>query len=340
MICRVIGIQLYENGNEAYDIVSSYFAVPWETEDGHAYNAWANGANKETYAFLNEAYRRDLILESNYADTRDQVREKIANGRVFALIAAPQDFYNEFVTLYEADPNAYYIPVELRNANGDEPVLGDISGWGYLQTAISANCKAPDRLIQFISYLVNDEGAIHMNYGWEGEHWEWNEDGTISITDEYRAALAEDPTMNKQLGIACFDLFANAAFLMQFAAPLDLEDPVDLRTYRCSDTYIKEPMAVYSHRPAQYKYDPNDSRALTVSEENLKLESYTQIAIAELLTADSPEAFEAKYTEIQTTIPTLYDQELVLAYNDDALQAGKAQLGVEFFWPPYAEAAE
>ena len=146
--------------------------------------------------------------------------------------------------------------------------------------------------------------------------------------------------MNKQLGIACFDLFANAAFLMQFAAPLDLEDPVDLRTYRCSDTYIKEPMAVYSHRPAQYKYDPNDSRALTVSEENLKLESYTQIAIAELLTADSPEAFEAKYTEIQTTIPTLYDQELVLAYNDDALQAGKAQLGVEFFWPPYAEAAE
>lgn len=336
----VIGIQLYENGNEAYGIVSSYFAVPWETEDGHAYNAWANGANKETYAFLNEAYRRGLILESNYADTRDQVREKIANGRVFALIAAPQDFYNEFVTLYEADPNAYYIPVELRNANGDEPVLGDISGWGYLQTAISANCKAPDRLIQFISYLVNDEGAIHMNYGWEGEHWEWNEDGTISITDEYRAALAEDPTMNKQLGIVCFDLFANNAFLMQFAAPLDLEDPVDLRKYRCSDTYIKEPMAVYSHRPAQYKYDPNDSRALTVSEENLKLESYTQIAIAELLTADSPEAFEAKYTEIQTTIPTLYDQELVLAYNDDALQAGKAQLGVEFFWPPYAEAAE
>lgn len=334
----VIGMQLYEGGNEAVDIVSQYFAVPWETEDGQAYNAFASGANKEVYAFLNEAYRRGLVLEANYSDTRDQVREKIASGRVFALIAAPQDFANEFTTLYQQDNNAYYVPVTLRNAAGDDPVLGDISGWGYLQTVISASCKDPEKVIKFISYLVNDEGAIHLNKGWEGEHWNYNADGTISRTQAYIDAVNADPTYNKKEGISCFDLFANWAFLMQFEPKLDLENPDDLKVYRTADTYIKQPMAIYSHRPAQYKYDPNDDRALAVNEEQVKLKSYMTIAEAELLTASTAEAFEAKYAEIQQALPTVYNMELVLAYTNDALQAGKAQLGVKFFWPPYADA--
>ncbi len=334
----IIGMQLYEGGNEAVDIVSQYFAVPWESEDGQAYDQWATGANKEVYAFLNEAYRRGLVLEANYSDTRDQVREKIASGRVFALIAAPQDFATEFTTLYENDSNAYYVPVTLRNAVGDDPVLSDISGWGYLQTVVSSSCKDPEKVIRLISYLVNDEGAIHMNKGWEGEHWNYNEDGTISRTQEYIDAANADPTYNKKQGINCFDLFANWAFLMQFEPRLDLENPDDLKTYRTNDNYIKEPMAIYSHRPAQYKYDPNDERAMAVNEEQVKLKSYMTIAEAELLTASTAEAFEAKYAEIQQVRPTMYDQELVLAYTNDALQAGKAQLGVKFFWPPYAEA--
>ncbi|MDR2504484.1 MAG: hypothetical protein LBD16_00110 [Oscillospiraceae bacterium] len=333
----VIGLQLFEQGSEAYTIVSQYFAVPWETEDGHTYSAWNNGANKEAYAFLNEAYRRGLILESNYSDTRDQVREKIANGRVFALAAAPQDFVPQFASLYDSDPNAYYVTFELRNAAGDEPVLGDISGWGYLQTVISSNNKAPEQLIKFVSYLLSDEGAIKMNRGWEGEHWNWNEDGTISTAEEFIAATQADATLRKKLGIGAFDLFANYAFLMQFEAPLDLENPNQLKSFLTGDTKIKIPLSKYSYRPAQYKYDPNDPRALTVNEENVKADSYTKIAVAELLTAPTVEAFEAKYAEIQQVLPTLYDQKLVLQYSDDALQAGKAQLGVDFFWPPYAE---
>lgn len=333
----IIGIQLYESGNEAVNIVNQYFAVPWETEDGQAYNYWVEGTNKETYQFLNEAYRRGLILDANYSDTRDQVREKIANGRVFALIAAPQDFTSEFGTLYDADPNAYYVPVVLRNANGDDPTLTDISGWGYLQTAVSATCKAPEQLTKMIHWLVSDEGAIQMNKGWEGEQWEWNDDGTISILDSWKEATLADATLRKQYGVGAFDLFANYAFLMQFNEPLDLDDPSDLKTYRISDTYIKEDMAVYSHRAAQSMTDPTDERATTVSEENVKASSYLTIAEAELLTAPTAADFESKYREIQETLPTVYDMELVLEYQNDNLQRAKQQLGVDFFFPPYAE---
>jgi putative aldouronate transport system substrate-binding protein len=332
----VIGMQLFEQGNEAASIIGQYFAVPWETEDGHAYSPWLNGANKETYAFLNEAYRRGLILESNFSDTRDQIREKIANGRVFALIAAPQDFGPQFGLLYEADPNAYYVATELRNKQGDEPVLTDISGWGYLQTVISSKAKAPDKLIRFIAYLLGEEGAIKIANGWEGEQWKRNEDGTISTTEEYIEASKEDATLRKKLGIGCFDLYANWAFLMQFQPHLDLENPNDLKTFRTNNNHIMQPLAIYSYRSAQYKYNPEDPRAMTVNEENVKARSYLDIAVAELLTAPTAEAFEEKYTEIQQVLPTVYDINLVMQYTDDALQAGKAQLGVKYFWPPYA----
>lgn len=336
----VIGMQLYEGGSEAASIMSQYLAMPWETEDGQYYDNWTAGTNKETYAFLNEAYRRGLILEANYSDTRDQVREKIASGRVFALIAAPQDFGSQFATLYEADPNAYYVPVVVRNANGDDPTLTDISGWGYLQTAITASNKAPEQTIKMVNWLLSSEGAIQMNKGWEGEQWQWEEDGTISILDSWKQATNDDPTLRKRYGINAFDLYANWAFLMQFEPKLDLDNPNDLKTYRTTDTYIKDPMSIYSYRAAQYVRDPADERALPVSEEQNKLKSYMTIAEAQLLTAATAEEFEAKYAEIQATRPAMADLELINAYQNDCLQAGKAQLGVKFFFPPYAEKAE
>ena len=336
----VIGMQLYEGGSEAADIMGQYLAMPWETEDGQYYDTWTSGANKETYAFLNEAYRRGLILEANYSDTRDQVREKIASGRVFALVAAPQDFASQFATLYEADPNAYYVPVVVRNANGDDPTLTDISGWGYLQTAITSSNKAPEQTIKMVNWLLSREGAIQMNKGWEGEQWQWEDDGTISILDSWKQATNDDPTLRKRYGINAFDLYANWAFLMQFEPKLDLDNPNDLKTYHTTDTYIKEPMSIYSHRAAQYVRDPADERALPVSEEQNKLKSYMTIAEAQLLTAATVEDFEAKYAEIQTTRPTMADLDLISAYQNDCLQAGKAQLGVKFFFPPYAAKAE
>ena len=150
--------------------------------------------------------------------------------------------------------------------------------------------------------------------------------------------MAADPTLTKKMGINAFDLYANWCFLMQFESPLNLENHNDLKNYHITDTYIKAPMAIYSYRPSQSMTDPADERATLVSEERTKLKSYMTIAEAELLTAPTEEAFEAKYAEIAATRPSIYDQDLVIAYSDDNLQRAKAQLGVKFFFPPYIAA--
>ena len=68
------------------------------------------------------------------------------------------------------------------------------------------------------------------------------------------------------------------------------------------------------------------------------LDSYLTIAQAALLTATSEDAFEKQYAEIQETLPTVCDLDLITSYENDCMQRGKEQMGIEFFFPPYAEA--
>lgn len=253
---------------------------------------------------LNEAYRRGLILDANYTSTRDDIKENVAAGRVFALIAAPQDYREAMTTLYNSDPNAYYVPVVLRNSNGDDPTLGDLSGWGYQQTIIPKDCSAPEKVIKFINWLCSDEGAIQMMYVWEGETYEVLEDGRIANTEEYENAVNADPNYRKELGIQSIGLFVNPAYETFFVGP-DLETPEGLRAYHVSDKGLKSGMEQYSYRPVQTIEDPDDPNYMKIQEEITKRDSYLIIAEAELLTATSEEAFESKYKEIQETLPTL-----------------------------------
>ena len=229
----VIGMQLYEGGSEAADIMGQYLAMPWETEDGQYFDNLDRGREQGNLCVPERSLppRPDLWKPTTPIPAPHEFCWKTASGRVFALIAAPQDFGSQFATLYEADPNAYYVPVVVRNANGDDPTLTDISGWGYLQTAITSSNKAPEQTIKMVNWLLSREGAIQMNKGWEGEQWQWEDDGTISILDSWKQATNDDPTLNKRYGINAFDLYANWAFLMQFEPKLDLDNrqrPEDL----------------------------------------------------------------------------------------------------------------
>jgi len=68
--------------------------------------------------------------------------------------------------LYARDPNSIYIAVDgPKNSKGDDPKLagGSIAGWTL--TLISKNCKDKARAIQFLTYLISEEGQMDTNFG-------------------------------------------------------------------------------------------------------------------------------------------------------------------------------
>lgn len=328
---EIIPIQLYEGVGNSSTWLAQYFATPYEDENGNYIYDFTQENYKEALKFLNTAYQKGLISDTNFSDTRDLVNEKIASGRVFAMITAPQDFIGPMQSLYDLDSKAVYKPVVLRNSKGEDPVLQDIRGFGWLTTAVSKKTKYPEQIAKLFTYLLSDEGQIAMSYGQEGVTFNYNEDGTISFTEEYETAVKNNDT--KKYGLNAMNLLANYAFLRKFEVP-----PTDPKQLATSDTIMKKPLAQYSYdySAAGFKFDPADPRKEAMNELAVKVATYRTTAIAKLVTAKDEAAFETGYQDAVNHLNEMGIQELI-EYDNDGFQAAKKALGIERSWAPFTK---
>ena len=117
-----------------------------------------------------QAHEEGLFATDVFVDKRSQIEEKAAQGRYFCMLYQNWDMQAPQNALYARDPNSIYIAVEgPKNTRGDDPVLagGGIAGWTV--TLISKKCKDPKRAIEFLTYLISEEGQMDTNFGIEGE---------------------------------------------------------------------------------------------------------------------------------------------------------------------------
>lgn len=115
---------------------------------------------------LRQAHQEGLIPTDVFVDKRSQIEEKAAQGRYFCMLYQNWDMQAAQNALYEKDPNMVYIAVPgPKNSRGDDPTLagGGISGWTI--TLISKNCKDKARAMQFLTYLISNEGQMDLNFG-------------------------------------------------------------------------------------------------------------------------------------------------------------------------------
>lgn len=90
----------------------------------------------------------------------------MAQGRYFAMLYQRSDFATQQVTLHAKDPNSVYIAVDgPSNSKLDPPTLAGpgISGWTV--TLISKDVKDKERAIEFLTYLISEEGNRDLYLG-------------------------------------------------------------------------------------------------------------------------------------------------------------------------------
>jgi len=115
---------------------------------------------------LRQAHAEGLIPTDIFVDKRSQIEEKAAQGRYFCLLYQNWDMQSSQNALYAKNKNSIYIAVDgPRNTRKDKPTLagGGISGWTV--TLISKNCKDKARALQFLTYLISEEGQMDTNFG-------------------------------------------------------------------------------------------------------------------------------------------------------------------------------
>ena len=145
---------------------------------------------------LRQAHSEGLIPTDMFVDKRSQIEEKAAQGRYFCMLYQNWDMQAAQHALYANDPNSIYIAVDgPKNSKGDDPTLagGGIAGWTV--TLISKNCKDKARAIQFLSYLISDEGQMDTNFGIEGKTYTMK-NGVPELTPEMKKLDSSDK--NKQ----------------------------------------------------------------------------------------------------------------------------------------------
>ncbi|MDF2485233.1 MAG: extracellular solute-binding protein family 1 [Herbinix sp.] len=328
---EIIPIQLYEGVGNSILWLAQYFATPYEDENGNYVYDFTHENYKEALQFLNTAYQKGLVSDANFSDSRELVNEKIASGRVFAMITAPQDFVPQLQALYDLDSNAVYKTAVLRNSKGEDPVLQDIRGFGWLTTGISKDTKNPEQIAKLFAFLLSDEGQIAMCYGKEGVTFNYNPDGTVSFTEEYEAAMKNNDT--KKYALSAMNLLDNYAFRRKFEVMTT--DPKQLATV---DTIMKLPLAQYSYdySAAGLKLDPTDSRKEAMNELGVKVSTYRTTVIAQLVTAADTATFNKLYDDAVAELNAMGISDLI-AYNNDGFQAAKKALGIERSWAPFTK---
>ncbi|MCL6605120.1 MAG: extracellular solute-binding protein [Paenibacillus sp.] len=165
-----VGLQEFtDTGNNALgDQLMNFLALPRE-KDGKVYDRTTDPDYIEWLKTFTEANKLGLLSKDIFIDKRPQMEEKIAQGRYFAMMYQRTDMSAQNATLYQQDPKSVYIAVDgPTNSNMDQPTLSGPGIGGWTLTLISKNVKDKARAIQFLTYMISEEGQKDASLGEKG----------------------------------------------------------------------------------------------------------------------------------------------------------------------------
>ena len=195
-----IGAHFFDDtGNVSFDqYMQNFLAVPYE-KDGKLYDRDTDPDYIEWLRMFNRLSREGYLSTDVFIDQRIQMEEKIAEGRYFCMIYQYTDMSAQQKALYSKNPDSIYIAVDgPKNSRGDDHVLPTNTVCGWTITMVSKNCKNPDRAIQFIDYMISEEGQKMVYLGIEGLTYDVI-DGREVVKPEVMELLNTDRTAYDEL---------------------------------------------------------------------------------------------------------------------------------------------
>jgi putative aldouronate transport system substrate-binding protein len=146
-------------------MLPNFLAIP-KAKDGELYDRLSDPAMVTWLKAFRQAYSEGLVMDDVFIDKRVQMEEKIAQGRYFSMLYQGQDALSPIKSLYAENPDMQYIAVDgPKNMNGDDPTLSATGVAGWTLTLVSKNCEDPDRAIEFLGYMMSEEGQHDIYLG-------------------------------------------------------------------------------------------------------------------------------------------------------------------------------
>lgn len=139
---------------------------------------------KDAIVYLNKLFR-DGILDQEWMLIKSQTfQDKIFTGKVGFVTTS----YQQMITFTESKIKANDPACELQAIDGVKGPGGlnvrPMQKGFYMVSSISNKVTNPERILEFIDYLMSDEGDEMIRYGIEGLTYTKNPDGSVTLNQE------------------------------------------------------------------------------------------------------------------------------------------------------------
>lgn len=305
-----------DTGNYSLDsYLLDYLGVP-KAIDGKLYDRREDAGYQNWLKTFRKANEMGLIAANVFTDTRQQVEEEIAQNRIFSLLYQNCDFMPEQEMLWNADPDTAYMAIQGPGGENAPALEGpSISGWTV--TCVTKNCKDPERAIEFMSYLLSEEGTTDTYFGEVGKFCELDVEGNPHFLPEYQDMFINDyDSFNKLTGQDPLWMLRDPVLEKNWAA--DLPEYLE-QMYRWGVPYMVA--------GSQYsQLDPASGTKEAEIKQDIDL--LWGSTLPRLITAESDEAFDAMLQDFFTQRDALgWDR--LLAYQQTKYEENLKKLGMK-----------
>ena len=188
-------------------------------------NFFTQDISKRWFQKLNQLNQQGLIDRTSFTDTYDQYQAKISAGRVLGQsVQGWQFMYGADLANRDRGENIRTMaPLPVVWDANTKPRYRNITIPNLLRgMGISVKAKNPVRIIQFVNALLAEDVQRTLNWGIEGQHWQWGPDKKPYRTPEQRANWQNDNWQEQNRARLMDDIFPKIQGSFSDGFPSDL----------------------------------------------------------------------------------------------------------------------
>lgn len=318
--------QFTSTGNVSTIYLSQYFSAAYEDADGNYQDVMKTAQYGEMIEYLNLLYRKGYIRQSNLTATMDSIGSIIARGEAFVTTVAPQNYYYSYEAAY--NDGIEYVPLVLTNEAGEDPVIQDLTGNGFLVTMISKKAENIDLIIKLLDFLYSEEGQRLTMFGVEGDTWNWADEthSQVKYTEKY-LTMKKNGTLSSY-GINKLTVLMNLAYLDPITSN-EGDKPVEIYFDN-----LKRPIRpyCYSYKISWPKLDPSASNYMSMIRVKTKMDARWAEYLPSIIKASDADKSAQLFQEAIDAMNRA-GREDYLAFYSDAYAKQKQKLNITWGWP-------
>ncbi len=228
------GIHLFNTGLEENFAINyiSEMAVP---RGGQLTSMFTDPTFNASMKLASKLFRDKLMTQDAFTQKRDQVYEKMKNGRVgvFAgLSAVNTDIAEANNLLQQKDPDAGYKaiwPIHSDNVAKDKVFPNSYVSQGWNMIGITTEAKNPEAIFAYLDWLTGTEGQSIMTFGPKGRYWDdFDADGAPIPNDKWTSTPQADKDKDK---MGTFNWAGNTSFVDGTKAKIEMALPEGKRNW-------------------------------------------------------------------------------------------------------------